>query len=74
MFCFHKYGPEVDRKQTCTKCGAIRIVPCTHKWEQLDTSYIGANRDYSGKIYSWEYRVIRLHCEKCGEQRDQTVA
>ena len=62
MFCFHKYNPPIDRQQTCSKCGLVRIIPCSHKWEIFQT--IPVTWHTTGAI---AYTIYIQKCKHCGE-------
>lgn len=71
--CTHKWSVPIDNRQACEKCGEVRNIPCAdHLWEELDTSYFGANRDKDGKIIQFQYRKIRFKCKRCGLQKQDT--
>lgn len=62
MFCFHKWAKPENRQQTCTKCGIVRIIPCTHFWKDkyilTVTSAYGRKREFMTK-----------ECVHCGKEK-----
>jgi hypothetical protein len=60
MFCFHKWGDVIERRQRCEKCGIVRNVNCNHVWKEVEKM----------EIISWGKlagQQIIQKCEICGE-------
>ena len=64
--CSHTFGPAVDRTQTCTKCGMVRVIECPHVWEKGGDHAISHTDIATGK----EIITLKIYirkCSKCGE-------
>ena len=62
MFCFHKWEKPVERYQTCSKCGKVRVVKCAHHWKVIKT--IVARHVRTDTRLG---EILILQCQNCGE-------
>ena len=65
MFCFHKWNEVKDNRQTCKKCGIVRNVECSHKYEiisQRELLDFSGQWDSVGRVIGFTYTLQCVHC------------
>lgn len=67
LFHDHKFQEAETRPGVIfCECGKTKKLRCQHKFEKEETIYSGTVRDSTGKIMSYNSKIIVLKCIHCG--------